>query len=97
MTTYEMKVHMTVLARLHDEAKEPDILPADYVRRGRAIQRILDNVEDKFGLDTMVQVVVKTSKQIGKTLAPLDISIVQKLVSKGCIINKIHKVASYKK
>ena len=95
MPPYTMKVCISILVRLHEEATDPDITHTEYARRALAIQRILDNVEEKFGIDAMVYLVVKTSKLIGKTLAPLDISIIHKLTSKGCKINHIHKVVQY--
>ena len=74
---------ISTLMRLHNEAKEPNITTEEWVRRGNAITYILDKIEADFGAKYMLHIFVWTSKQLGESLAPINHTIVQKLLANG--------------
>jgi hypothetical protein len=88
---------ITVLIRLDTEAHQPNIEISEYMKRGLAIKNMLEKVETDFGSKIMIDIFLMTNKRLGRTLNPLDPSILKKLLSHGFKINKIEKCASYKK
>jgi hypothetical protein len=85
------------LIRISEEAKKQDISAADFGRRGVAIKYLLDKVEEDFGLQSMIKVFTRASKELGRPLGPLDVATVQKLVSLGFKIQNMGRVVEYKK
>jgi hypothetical protein len=86
---------ISTLVRLHNEAKEPNITTQEWARRGNAITYILNKIEADFGVKYMLHIFVWTSKQLGESLAPINHTIVQKLLSNGCKIKKWNKILRY--
>ena len=86
---------IATLMRLHLEAKEPHITTQEWARRGNAITYILNKIETDFGAKYMLHIFVWTSKQLGESLAPINHTIVQKLLENGCKIKKWHKILRY--
>ena len=67
------------------------------MRRGMAIKNLLNKVEDDFGFECMIHVFMRTSKQLGHDLGPLDARILEKLISIGFQIKNVHKILQYNK
>jgi hypothetical protein len=88
---------IAVLIRLYNEAHVTNCSADEFGERGLAISQILELVERDFGIDYMIKIFIMTSKKIGHTLSPLDLSIVRKLESNGFEINNISKAVEYKK
>lgn len=85
-----------VLVRLDNEAKNFEPLDVEYIRRGCAIKCILEKVSEDFGEDYMIKIFTKTCKRLGHTLSPLHSQTIQKLMSKGFTVGKIHHAVSLK-
>ena len=82
---------------IHLDIREANISAYEFGKRGIAIKNLLNKVEDDFGFEFMIHIFMITSKQLGHTLGPLDISIVEKLTSVGFGIKKVTKVCEYSK
>merc|ERR1711962_163902 len=96
--TAEMQQNVvTVLVRLDNEAKEPNIGPEEFAKRGFGIQNLLRKVESDFGTGMMMKMFIKANEAAGHTIGPLDASFVKELMKMGCTITGVHKVVKYNK
>ena len=89
------RTSMTVLVRLHREAKEVREDADAWHQRGQAIKFILNQFESDFGLEAMLVLFVKVSKHLGETLNPVDTSILVKLVDNGFQVKGVTKALHY--
>jgi len=72
---------ITVLINLDTESNQPNITTEEYDKLGTEITKILNKFEEKFGLESMLNLFAFTSKKLGHTLGPLEQSIMDKLTS----------------
>ena len=95
ITVYENII--SVLIRLDEESKMPNITAEEFGRRGIAITRILNKVEEDFGTEIMMKIFALTNARLGRTLGPLDVKFVQRLVKCGVQITNIGRMVEFDK
>jgi len=84
ITQEKTDILITTLIKLHTDSNEPNITFFEYFNICDAITHILNNVEKEFSKNYMLLVFQKTSNLLNKTLGPLNIEFIQKLIRYGC-------------
>ncbi len=90
---------ISVLTLLDNKAKQFKLKnnADEYGKRGLAITKLLNQIENDFGIEYMIDIFIRTSKQLGHNLGPLDSSIVTKLIDNGFEIKNVSNIVKYKK
>tara|TARA_B110000503_G_C6870674_1_gene298538 strand:+ start:30 stop:320 length:291 start_codon:yes stop_codon:yes gene_type:complete len=86
MEITQQKTDMIICALiiLYTESNEPNITIFEYFNICDAITLILDNVEKIYSKNYMLFIFQKTSNLLDKTLGPLKIDFIKKLIKYGC-------------
>ena len=86
---------VNVLMRLDREANAEGVDAITFARKARAIQNILEVVQNDHGEDALVLIVMTTTRRLGHSLGPLYANVVEKLVARGCVITKTRRGPNY--
>jgi hypothetical protein len=79
---------INALMLLHIKSNEANITIFEYFIRRDAITLILENVEKFYNKNYMLFIFQKTSILLNKTLGPIKIEFIQKLIKQGCSTDK---------
>ena len=88
---------VSVIVRIDNESKVPNISAEEFVKCGNAMTRLLNKVENDFDLMFMCKVIIRATDKLKHTPGPLNTSIIKKLISKGFILHDVTRVATYSK
>ena len=83
-----------VLIKLEKEMHEHPRTSKEFAICMHGINAILIKVDKDFGADGLMALVFTIKERIGRVL-PLDTKLVDKLVSRGCTIKKVHSIHPY--
>lgn len=85
------KIHNDANIFLQKDNKE------EYYKCGIIIDQILHSIENDYGIKEVIKIIIKIKKDIGQTLNPINISMLQKLVNNGFEVKATHNVLMYQK
>ena len=88
---------VSVIVRLDNESKQPNITAEEFYKRGDAMDKLLNKVEKDFGLNFMCKVFIQATDILKHSPGPMGPDIIKKLISKGFIIDTVIKSVSYTK
>ena len=88
---------VTVIVRIDNESKVPNISAEEFVRCGLAMDRLLNKVENDFDLNFMCRAFIKATERLKHSPGPVGPTIIKKLMSKGFVLHDVMKVGSFNK
>lgn len=89
--------YMSVLMQLDRESKAPAADKYTYGRCGVHVKSVLEKAEADYGTEYMVGLFAVTCLQLGHTLGPLEVSLLDKLVRNGAKVRQVERAVAYDK
>ena len=85
------------LIYLDNRSHQDNITKIEYCKIGKEIKRISDEIIKDYGIYNYMFILQKIQTKNGRTLSPLDSTIVKQLVKEGCVVSNMRRCVEYAK